>query len=62
MAFHRSGVPTRSEIARLSAEAELCLRIQMACQAAKADRDNLKRFYILRASQEVCPQTPKEPP
>jgi hypothetical protein len=33
-AFHRCGVPTRSDYAR---------------------RDDLKRFYNLRAWQEVCP-------
>jgi hypothetical protein len=35
MAFHRCGVPTRSDYAR---------------------RDDLKRFYNLRASEEVCPK------
>ena len=40
-AFHRCGVPTRSEYARLSAEAQHGLRIRMACSGANADRDDL---------------------
>jgi len=36
--------------------------VGFAIASEDARRDGLKRFYNLRASEEVCPQTPKQPP
>jgi len=54
-AFHRWTLFIAGEIARLPRRSTRTAPVSGQGQSAKAGRDDLKRFYILRASQEVCP-------
>jgi hypothetical protein len=43
-------------------KAKTFYRWDLPIASEDARQDTLKRFYILRALQEVCLKTPKEPP
>ena len=58
-AFRRCGVPT---LRAMDGRDDFHVVRLTHPWSEYARRDDLKRFYNLKALQEVCLQTPKEPP